>query len=216
MKRILATLILALILSSSIVSAVNLEGDISVTDELFSGTGEITSFDANSRGDVLICVNKAHSFERYVMVFQPDGTLLRTYEMYYINILYAMFTEDDNIVLYGSRSSTATVMNEQGDILYEYDENYADEIYDAETPSNRYYGNICYTRNLGKNRITKRSDEGSEVFYETKSASFEFLVIWCIVMLFILGAGVSLRIKLKKGIPQNDEDRYFKKEEKIE
>lgn len=187
MKCLLTMFLMVLLFSGlTLVYAVAIEGDISVTDDVFSGKGEISSFDVNSEGNVLICVTAAYSYDRYVMIFEQDGTLLHTFEMRFPHRLHAMFTEDGNIVLYGARDTEATVFNAYGEILYEYSENYFQERSEAEGPSRRYYGDICYERNFFKSRITKCLNGEREVFYEIQSSMSAFLILWCSVMIFMV------------------------------
>lgn len=206
MKYLFSTLLSLLLLSSSITAnAVNIEGDISVTDVLFSGKGEITSFDVNLEGELLICVSQAYSFNKYAMIFQQDGTLLRTFKMRCPSNLYAMFAEGGNVVLYGARSSEATVFNNRGEILYEYSENVVRETSEARTPDRRYYGDIVYRRNGNKNQITRIVNGEIEVVYEISSVIPERLMFICFSMLFVFVSTMILLIHREKAIKRYKE-----------
>ena len=151
MKRFSAIFLIVLLFGSlTIANAVNIEGDISITDYVFDGKGEITSFDIDSDGNVLICVNQAYSHNRYVMIFQPDRTLIQTFEFQVYRTVYARFTEEGNIVLYSTHSNEATVFDYYGKILYEYSNNINKETAEAEIPNRRYYDDIVYRRNGNK------------------------------------------------------------------
>ena len=206
MKRFFTTLSMLLLFSSlTIVNAVNIEGDISITDYVFDGKGKITSFDIDSEGNVLICVNQAYSHNRYIMIFHPDRTLIRTFEFQVDYTVYARFTEEGNIVLYSTHSNEATVFNCYGEVLYEYSENINQEIAELEREINQSCGDAFYEINLGRTQIKKYPEENVEVFYEIKSAAPEFMVFWCFSMLFILGSMMALLIHREKAIKRYKE-----------
>lgn len=206
MKRFSAIFLIVLLFGSlTIANAVNIEGDISITDYVFDGKGEITSFDIDSDGNVLICVNQAYSHNRYVMIFQPDRTLIQTFEFQVDYTVYARFTEEGNIVLYSAHSDEATVANRYGEILYEYSENINREKAELTMKGSQYYGDIFYEMNLEGSQIKKNSKESVEVFYEIKSAAPEFMMFWCFSMLFILGSMMALLIHREKAIKRYKE-----------
>ncbi len=206
MKRFFTTLSMLLLFSSlTIVNAVNIEGDISITDYVFDGKGEITSFDIDSDGNVLICVNQAYSHNRYVMIFQPDRTLIQTFEFQVDYTVYARFTEEGNIVLYSAHSDEATVANRYGEILYEYSENINREIAELERETKQSYEGISYQINLGGNQIKKYPEGTVEIFYEIISVAPEFMMFWCFSMLFILGSMMALLIHREKAIKRYKE-----------
>lgn len=207
MKRMGLLLLLLLCFSSiMVVNAIVLESDISVTDNVFSGKGEIGSFDINAEGNVLVCINQTFSYNRYIMVFQPDGALLQTFEFRFPHAVYAKFADDGNIVLYGVRSSRAAVFSKQGEILYEYSENIEKEIAEVSRASVQYYGDICYKRNVGKTQIEKCLDGTVEVFYEVASDAPEFILFWCFTMLFIICSFIFRMLRREKWLKQQKEN----------
>ncbi len=186
-------------------NAVNIEGDISITDYVFDGKGKISSFDIDSDGNVLICANQEYSHNRYVMIFRSDRTLIQTFEFQVYRTVYARFTEEGNIVLYSSHCNEANVLNRQGEFLYEYSENINREIAELERETMQSHGGISYQINLGRTQIKKYPEGTVEIFYEIKSAAPEFMMFWCFSMLFILGSMMALLIHREKAIKRYKE-----------
>lgn len=207
MKQICITVLCFFFFSTALVAnAVSLEEDIFVMEYAFSGKGEITSFDVNSEGNILICVNQAYSYNKYIMIFQSDKTLLYAYKIRFPHRLYAMFSEEKNIVIYAARSTEATVFNNRGEILYSYSENYLSEKREAEAPDRRRYGDIEYWRNENRNQIIKCENGEKEILYEMASSLPEFFAFWLLTMLFIIFSFMFWMLRREKWLKRQKEN----------
>lgn len=165
-------------------------GEAKITDIVFSGMAVITSIDVDAEGNILVCINPGPITERqkYIMLLRPDGSLLRTYEFYTDYTFWALFTEEENIVIWEARNSTVAIMDLQGKVLETFPNTDERSPRDFDAKHSFEYGGARYILNFGKSQILVSRDPaaGQTVLFKVKSASLAFFVFWSFSMSLIL------------------------------
>lgn len=172
--------------------------EITVTNTVFKGAGEITSIDANEDGILLICVNPHHSQKKYIMLFDSAGKFLQTVECQANYQVSARFKTKDTIALYRARSTDVYVVDYQGQLLELYTDENSTERSKTKRVSTLTVGEIQYDRNTARTQIIKTENGEKSVFYEVESTFPYFMVYFLIVVLLIVLGSIFVCIQVSK------------------